>query len=635
MLQRAFPSWATVPTGQNLATGRVIHFFFAWLLVATLLVWAVASFLTGHVRRDIVPTPKDLRALPQDIADHARLRFHHSRDYNVLQKLAYAGVLFVALPADDPDRALHVARRQCDAALARRICSAAGRRPARSISSSCWRWSPSSSSTSLMIVAAGPLNETALDHHRLVPHRPGANPAEGGTEHVRKLILSRRRFLTGAAVGASGMPLSGCDAFDGLADATASRSQLLEERQHADLSRRSGCCSAATAGAGIHREPTSASRSGRTASTRPDDAVYKALLDQRLCRLPLEVDRTRRASRCRFRCDRDHRNMPARTQITRHDCVEGWSCIAKWTGTPLGAVLDAARAQSRRRASSSSTAGHRSADGLSGDVNYYESDRPDRRPPPADDPRLWTERRRRCRSSNGAPLRVRVERQLGYKMPKYLHRDRAGRQLERSRRRQGRLLGRPGLRLVWRHLKYLYGLCLRPDCFMLEPGPRARSANPTQSGGRLGAGHREHLFRHSGRRHDGRAAAARPRCARLFGGGFRFPARRQDSHCASVGKRPFPTARHETADGGGPAQREPVVADGWARPGSGRRRCRTCGIDRNAAWPHAAHAGRTPGNRGRFGERRRAACCRGKEPVSTSSVRTHRFRHVAIRRYNR
>ena len=97
-LQRAFPSWATVPTGQNLATGRVIHFFFAWLLVATLLVWAVAGFLTGHVRRDLVPTPKDLLALPQDIADHARLRFHHSRDYNTLQKLAYAGVLFVALP---------------------------------------------------------------------------------------------------------------------------------------------------------------------------------------------------------------------------------------------------------------------------------------------------------------------------------------------------------------------------------------------------------------------------------------------------------------------------------------------------------------------------------------------------------
>jgi thiosulfate reductase cytochrome b subunit len=40
----------------------------------------------------------DLRSLPRDIANHARLRFHHTADYNVLQKLAYASVLFVAFP---------------------------------------------------------------------------------------------------------------------------------------------------------------------------------------------------------------------------------------------------------------------------------------------------------------------------------------------------------------------------------------------------------------------------------------------------------------------------------------------------------------------------------------------------------
>jgi DMSO/TMAO reductase YedYZ molybdopterin-dependent catalytic subunit len=38
----------------------------------------------------------------------------------------------------------------------------------------------------------------------------------------------------------------------------------------------------------------------------------------------------------------DLRAMPARTQITRHDCVEGWSCIGKWTGVPLKALLDKA-----------------------------------------------------------------------------------------------------------------------------------------------------------------------------------------------------------------------------------------------------------------------------------------------------
>jgi thiosulfate reductase cytochrome b subunit len=95
---RAFPAWATIPSGQDLATGRVVHFFFAWVLSGTLLVWLVASLFNGHLRRDLAPRMEDLRRLPKDVADHARLRFHHSRDYNTLQKLAYGGVLFVLLP---------------------------------------------------------------------------------------------------------------------------------------------------------------------------------------------------------------------------------------------------------------------------------------------------------------------------------------------------------------------------------------------------------------------------------------------------------------------------------------------------------------------------------------------------------
>lgn len=94
---RAFPAALTIPSYQSLATGRTIHFFFAWLLVGTLTLWLLASALNGHLRQ-LIPTATDLRALPRDLANHARLRFHHTANYNVLQKLAYAGVLFVALP---------------------------------------------------------------------------------------------------------------------------------------------------------------------------------------------------------------------------------------------------------------------------------------------------------------------------------------------------------------------------------------------------------------------------------------------------------------------------------------------------------------------------------------------------------
>jgi thiosulfate reductase cytochrome b subunit len=94
---RAFPAALTIPSKISLATGRVIHIFFAWILVITLAIWFVASALNGHLRQ-LIPSLADLRALPTDIANHARLRFHHSARYNVLQKLAYASVLFGALP---------------------------------------------------------------------------------------------------------------------------------------------------------------------------------------------------------------------------------------------------------------------------------------------------------------------------------------------------------------------------------------------------------------------------------------------------------------------------------------------------------------------------------------------------------
>jgi len=94
---RGIPAALTMPSGQSLATGRVIHFFFAWIFVATLLAWFVSSAINGHIKA-LIPSMADLRGLPQDVINHARLRFHHTKDYNVLQKLAYASVLFLALP---------------------------------------------------------------------------------------------------------------------------------------------------------------------------------------------------------------------------------------------------------------------------------------------------------------------------------------------------------------------------------------------------------------------------------------------------------------------------------------------------------------------------------------------------------
>jgi thiosulfate reductase cytochrome b subunit len=95
---RGFPPWATIPSYQDLGTGRVVHFFFAWVLVITLLGWLFGSVINGHLRRDLAPRAIDMRALPGDILNHLKFRFHHTREYNTLQKLAYGGILFVVMP---------------------------------------------------------------------------------------------------------------------------------------------------------------------------------------------------------------------------------------------------------------------------------------------------------------------------------------------------------------------------------------------------------------------------------------------------------------------------------------------------------------------------------------------------------
>jgi thiosulfate reductase cytochrome b subunit len=93
-----FPGWLTIPSTQDLATGRVVHFFFAWTFVATLLAWLIASLRNRHLKKDLLPTKKDAQKFVPDIRDHLKLNLVHAPRYSPLQKLAYGGVLFVLFP---------------------------------------------------------------------------------------------------------------------------------------------------------------------------------------------------------------------------------------------------------------------------------------------------------------------------------------------------------------------------------------------------------------------------------------------------------------------------------------------------------------------------------------------------------
>jgi len=99
----AFPPLVTIPSHYDLVAARSWHFFFAWVLVTSWLIFALYALFSRHLWRDLVLKHEEARwsVLWHDIKAHARLhlpRGEAARHYNPLQKIAYLGVLIFALP---------------------------------------------------------------------------------------------------------------------------------------------------------------------------------------------------------------------------------------------------------------------------------------------------------------------------------------------------------------------------------------------------------------------------------------------------------------------------------------------------------------------------------------------------------
>ena len=218
------------------------------------------------------------------------------------------------------------------------------------------------------------------------------------------MIVTRRTLFAGIG----GLVLAGCDRIDASPnvrkllslgeDATFSAQRLVSDR----------------AALAPEFSPAQMSPTFRTnGNTMPGSTDYAAHVAANFADWRLAVDglvaRPLSLSLAQLRA------APHRTQITRHDCVEGWSAIGQWTGTPLRLLLQQAGLSTNARY----IVFHCADD--SGGAPYYESiDLIDAFHPQTI--LAWGMNGAALSVPHGAPVRLRVERQLGYKQAKYVMR---------------------------------------------------------------------------------------------------------------------------------------------------------------------------------------------------------------------
>jgi DMSO/TMAO reductase YedYZ molybdopterin-dependent catalytic subunit len=222
---------------------------------------------------------------------------------------------------------------------------------------------------------------------------------------------ARRRFLSRTLGAAATLFVAGCERL--------SQSEWFPKVLSAGEKASAAVAHAVTSRTSMAQEFTDADRSPTFRSNgtaEPDSDAYRALAANGFAEYRLEVGGL--VAQPASLSLADLRALPSRTQITRHDCVEGWSAIAKWKGARLAALLEAVRPKPEARFVVFHCADPMENDGS--DLYYESIDLEDAFHPQTilayemNDTALPI--------ANGAPIRLRVERQLGYKHAKYVMR---------------------------------------------------------------------------------------------------------------------------------------------------------------------------------------------------------------------
>jgi DMSO/TMAO reductase YedYZ molybdopterin-dependent catalytic subunit len=222
--------------------------------------------------------------------------------------------------------------------------------------------------------------------------------------------LGRRQFLGRVAGGVGGLILGGWDRVPNNFDFT----RLLESAETVSRLAQQ-VVTPRTALAHEYTEADLSLKFRANGTTEPSDPEYQRLAENGFADWRLGVGGL--VQRPRSFSLAEPTDLPSRTQITRHDCVEGWSCIGKWQGLRLATLLDLVVPRPEARYVMFYCA---DAMNLSGD-KYYESIDLDG----AYHPQTilaYEMNGQALPIAHGAPLRLRDERQLGYKMAKYIMR---------------------------------------------------------------------------------------------------------------------------------------------------------------------------------------------------------------------
>jgi DMSO/TMAO reductase YedYZ molybdopterin-dependent catalytic subunit/thiosulfate reductase cytochrome b subunit len=384
--------------------GRYLHFLSAWICVLTGLAYVTLGLTSSHLRRTLLPPPeaRSIGALRKVLLDHLRFRVAlggAGEPYNLLQQVTYLAVVFVLFPAMIwTGLAMSPALTSPFPVLVRVL---GGHQSARTVH----------------FFVACALVLFVVVHLVMVF-------AAGFRARVRGMVMGRTR---GTSLGPG-------------AAAGISRRRIL----------RSGLTVAAGAGGLVgavhlgerhglvppdHRGPYGAGETLTYASQRllttprslarefdrsqisqvapvngphPETEEYQRLLDSGFADWRLEIEGA--VQRPMTVSLADLRAMPARSQITHQACEEGWSFIAEWTGVPLSLVLE--RVGVLPRARWVAVYAH--------DTWWESIDMNDALHPQT--LLAYGMNGSALPLDHGAPVRLRVARQLGYKSVKYLAR---------------------------------------------------------------------------------------------------------------------------------------------------------------------------------------------------------------------